>query len=460
MPQTAPNPSVAYGYDTGSRYDAASQLKRTSYQVSLSTIGTLAHTYDPAGQRTTATESYARTGLPAAISSATYDAANRITGWNGNTWPASYWDGNGNLATDGTNTYTWNARNELTGITGGGTASFAYDAFGRRQSKTTSGTTTSFLYDGLNAVQERVSGSVTANMLTGGLDEVFARTDGSTTRTPLADALGSTLALVEPGGSVLTQYRYEPFGRTTLDSGSSTTPAQYTGRENDGTGLYFNRARYYSPTLQRFISEDPLGLGGGINLYAYAGNTPTGYTDPLGLKPSNAPLADDDDSGVPNPALAAAAAAATGAAASQAPRVVPNLTPLGNGIWESAASGLRYTMRTYYAQVTHQPYQQHAIDHVERHFGDMPTRPGLHGVFAGDVLDMVNIVDAIFARAQAGGPGVMVNTNGVRTYITVPWPEADLQGGLQGAARGNPILNRMFLVLENGVDVVTSFPIH
>jgi RHS repeat-associated protein len=58
------------------------------------------------------------------------------------------------------------------------------------------------------------------------------------------------------------------FGSTTI-SGSSWNALQYTGRENDGTGLYYYRARYFSPILQRFISEDPIGFEGGIDLYAY-----------------------------------------------------------------------------------------------------------------------------------------------------------------------------------------------
>jgi RHS repeat-associated protein len=57
----------------------------------------------------------------------------------------------------------------------------------------------------------------------------------------------------------------------------------FTGRENDGTGLYFNRARYYNPSLQRFISEDPARLPGGINFYAYVANKPVSLTDPSGL---------------------------------------------------------------------------------------------------------------------------------------------------------------------------------
>jgi RHS repeat-associated protein len=75
----------------------------------------------------------------------------------------------------------------------------------------------------------------------------------------------------------------DPFGNTTVTSGSFANEFQYAGRENDGTGLYFSRARYYNPTLQRFVSEDPIGFkGGDANLYAYAQNSPTNFTDPTG----------------------------------------------------------------------------------------------------------------------------------------------------------------------------------
>jgi RHS repeat-associated protein len=58
---------------------------------------------------------------------------------------------------------------------------------------------------------------------------------------------------------------------------------QYTGRENDGTGLNYYRARYYDPTLQRFISEDPIGFAAGdLNLYGYTNNSPTNFRDPTG----------------------------------------------------------------------------------------------------------------------------------------------------------------------------------
>jgi RHS repeat-associated protein len=123
-----------------------------------------------------------------------------------------------------------------------------------------------------------------ANLLTGlGVDEYFTRTDAAGTRGFLTDALGSTVALTDPAGTVQTSYTYEPFGAVTIGGSASSNALQYTGREHDGTGLYYYRARYYHPTLSRFVSEDPIGLPGGPNLYAYAGNNPIRFRDPSGL---------------------------------------------------------------------------------------------------------------------------------------------------------------------------------
>ncbi|HKR22728.1 MAG TPA: RHS repeat-associated core domain-containing protein, partial [Pyrinomonadaceae bacterium] len=272
---TLPNGIVVeYGYD------AASQLTALTYKNGSTVIGDLTYTYDQSGRRAKIGGSFARTGLPQALGSTTYDSANRLTQRASATLT---YDANGNLTGDGTNTYTWDARNQLTGIAGGVTASFQYDAFGRRTSKTVNGSTTDYLYDGTNVVQEQVSGSASANLLTGDVDEVFSRTEGSTTQSVLADGLGSSLALLSSSGAAQTEYTYEPFGNVSVSGSASNNSSQYTGRENDGTGLYYYRARYYSPTLQRFISEDPIDFAGGdTNLYAYVANSPCNFTDPSG----------------------------------------------------------------------------------------------------------------------------------------------------------------------------------
>ena len=96
--------------------------------------------------------------------------------------------------------------------------------------------------------------------------------------------LGSTLALTDSSGTIQTEYGYDPFGNATVTGASSGNLYQFTGRENDETGLYFYRARYYSPTLQRFTSQDPIAFArGGSNLYGYVLNNPVSLADLLGL---------------------------------------------------------------------------------------------------------------------------------------------------------------------------------
>ncbi len=271
---TLPN-GVAMSYS----YDNASQLTGINYTLGQNSLGNLAYTYDLAGRRTSEGGSYASTGLPQPVSLTAYDAANELTEWGAAT---PVYDANGNTLSDGTNSYAWNGRNQLASMNSSA-ESFQYDPLGRRVAKTVLFGTTNYLYDGANPVQELAGTTPTANLLTGlGIDERFTRTDSSATANFLTDALGSTLALTDPSGNTLASYTYEPFGNTTA-TGSSASTYQYTGRENDGTGVYYYRARYYSPTLQRFVSEDPIGIVGGINKYAYTLSNPTTYRDPSGL---------------------------------------------------------------------------------------------------------------------------------------------------------------------------------
>ncbi len=217
------------GVTTEYSCDAASQLTGLTYKHGANVLGNLTYTYDAAGRRTQIGGTYARTGLPRTVTSATYNAANQQTNFGGQ---SVTYDLNGNLTSDGINTYTWNARNQLISMTGPLAASFFYDAFGARISKTINSATTSYLYDGANVVQELAGNNPTASILAGGLDEVFTRADSAGIWSPLVDAVGSTSALTDSSGVVQTEYGYEPFGNTTITGAANGNPLQYTSREN------------------------------------------------------------------------------------------------------------------------------------------------------------------------------------------------------------------------------------
>jgi RHS repeat-associated protein len=276
-------------------YDAAGQITLIEYKkANGSLLGDLGYTYDAAGRRTGVTRSLARTALPAAMSSATVDASNRLTEVEGRLLA---YDANGNLVRDGGRAYVWNARDQLVQINdsnGNAVATFTYDALGRRQTKSVNGISSGFVYDGLNVIQElndetgnnSSAANVRAIYLTGGIDETFTQLSqtGSDIKslTYLTDALGSTVGLVDSSGARMVDYTYDPYGATNAD-GVAPNPFQFSGRENDGE-LYYYRARYYSPALRRFLSSDPIGLFGGINTYLYVDANPISKVDPLGLQ--------------------------------------------------------------------------------------------------------------------------------------------------------------------------------
>lgn len=278
--------ALAYpnGVTTTYSYDNNSRILGINHSTTTKTIENITYGYDQNGLRTAMNRLNSATALPQAVTAA-YDAANELTTYN-NPTPNLTYDANGNLTSDGIKTYTWNSRNQLIAISGGGiNASFVYDAVGRRISKTINGVRTDFQYDGNDIIAEIGGGSaVNATYIrTHNIDEPLARITSASIEYYHADALGSVFALTDAYGNTTVSYSYDPFGNTT-QTGVSTNPFQYTGREQDGTGLLFYRARYFSSTLQRFISEDPFELeGGDANFYSYAYNNPVNFRDPLGL---------------------------------------------------------------------------------------------------------------------------------------------------------------------------------
>jgi RHS repeat-associated protein len=137
-------------------------------------------------------------------------------------------------------------------------------------------------------LQKTAAGAVGARYLRGlGIDEPWQRTDigaANTNRVYLADALGSIVALADTNKVIQTEYDYEPFGTTTTTGTGNKNSYKFTAREDDATGLYYYRARYYHPALGRFVSEDPFGRGTGANLFAYVRSRPTDRRDPFGLR--------------------------------------------------------------------------------------------------------------------------------------------------------------------------------
>jgi RHS repeat-associated protein len=119
-----------------------------------------------------------------------------------------------------------------------------------------------------------------------GLDDWLGRIGPGGPEALMTDAVGSIFAAGNSSTGLTSQYTYEPFGNTAavLTGGATSgSSVQFTGRENDGTGLYFYRARYLDPQTNRFLSEDIEARWGGINQYAYVNNDPIDFTDPLGL---------------------------------------------------------------------------------------------------------------------------------------------------------------------------------
>jgi RHS repeat-associated protein len=194
-------------------------------------------------------------------------------------------DANGNLTSlqdgPGLQAFTWDARDRLRGLSGPSTsASFAYDALGRRAQRTVNSLLTQFHYDGLDIVRESGGAGDASYLRTLAIDEALARNQDTFF---LGEALGSTAALTDPTGAPVTEYSYSPFGTTSATGAPSPNPFQYTGRENDGAGLYYYRARYYEPGRGRLVQEDPIRLLDESNIYTYADNRPVANVDPLGL---------------------------------------------------------------------------------------------------------------------------------------------------------------------------------
>ncbi|MGA2662960.1 MAG: RHS repeat-associated core domain-containing protein, partial [Verrucomicrobiota bacterium] len=222
---------------------------------------------------------------------------------------ALQYDLNGNLTSDGTRSFAYDAEDRLATnwVAGAWKSEFVYDGLGRRRivrdygwqgSQWVKTNETRYLYDRFLVLQERDSNNAVQVTYTRGLDlsgtlqyaggigGLLGRTDGNGSTFYHSDGAGNVTGLIDANENMAARYLYGPFGRVTAQWGAlaSSNAMQFSSmprHANSGMSLYPFRA--YDPSIQRWTSRDPIGEAGGVDLYGFVGNSPLNRIDPFGL---------------------------------------------------------------------------------------------------------------------------------------------------------------------------------
>ncbi|OYW06853.1 MAG: hypothetical protein B7Z61_00940 [Acidobacteria bacterium 37-71-11] len=285
---TLPNGTV-----TRYTYDAAGRTVARVHQTSGGTVlAGYTCVYDTAGHVTSVQRTEPAT--PALLDSTAayaYDPINRVLTATVDGAATSYaFDLRGNLTSKvsgaATTTYAYDSLNRLATVSDGtNTTTYAYDGAGSRVAKTFNGSTTRYVREGgtIYCTLDGAGGVQSYNIYGGSL--LYTLDPSGAVTVYHGDERGSVVAITDAAGGVVQSYSYDAYGKVLSAAGGLANPFQYVGAYGvlaDEDGLYHMRARYYDPDARRFVTEDPLGLAAGLNLYAYAGGDPVNRIDPGG----------------------------------------------------------------------------------------------------------------------------------------------------------------------------------
>ncbi len=198
------------------------------------------------------------------------------------------YDPNGNLWSDGSNSYTYDAENRLITASGAHSATLSYDPLGRLFNVVSGGVTTQFLYDGdaLVAEYNGSTGALLRRYVHGpGEDTPLIWYEGATVAAAIRRSLqanhqGSIVSIADSSGNSLGINTYNEYG---VPGPNNAGRFQFTGQAMiPELNLYYYKARFYSSTLGRFLQTDPVGYSEDLDLYTYVGNDPNDHEDPTG----------------------------------------------------------------------------------------------------------------------------------------------------------------------------------
>ncbi len=182
--------------------------------------------------------------------------------------------------------YAWDLAGHLVEVTrpDGQVVSFAYDALGRRVHKTFAGKTTRFVWDGNDLVHELAEAAEAVTwVFEPGTFAPLAKMEGGKRYGVMTDHLGTPKMMADETGALAWKAQLDVYGVARSDVALTRCPWRRPGQyEDEETGLFYNRFRYYDPEAGRYVCQDPIGLFGGIRLYGYV-TDPTRWIDPLGL---------------------------------------------------------------------------------------------------------------------------------------------------------------------------------